>query len=70
MQCRFIEVARAAVWSLARIACLLSRRSDAEAAVGGPLWALMHGPALAVAVEMLNSCPLKVRSNCFLQPCT
>lgn len=59
---RFIEVARAAVWSLARIACLLPRRAPGKVDAGGPLWDLMHGPALAIAAEMLRSCPLKAGS--------
>lgn len=58
---RFIEVARAALWSLARIACLLPRpRAGEAAAAEDPLRDIMQGPALAVAAEMLRSCPLKV----------
>ena len=57
---RFIEVARAALWSLARIVCLLPRQSTVEEGAAQPLLDLMQGAALEVAAEMLGSCPLKV----------
>ena len=54
---RFIEVARAAVWSLAYIGCALRglpRSGLRECSL------LLREPGLRIAVEMLSSCPLKV----------
>ena len=57
MRCRFIEVARAALWSLAYIGAALSNgpRSGLR-----DISNLLRDPALRIAFDMLSSCPLKV----------
>jgi hypothetical protein len=69
---RFIEVARAAVWSLARIAAsvLHPSRPALRAGLAGPaapawvqllqMWPRMQAQALQMVVEMMSSCQLKV----------
>ena len=64
---RFIEVARAAVWSLAYIGCALRGRPRAglrECSI------LLRESGLRIAFEMLSSCPLKVTlAGCSIAEC-
>jgi hypothetical protein len=55
---RYIEVARAAMWSLARIA------SARWGSASGAVWPSMQAQALHLALEMIRSCPLRVRGPC------
>lgn len=68
--CRYIEVARSAVWSLGRLAsACLGASPTAAAAAASPeqqqllqqeAWRLLSGQVLHVVVTMLMSCHLQV----------
>ncbi len=68
--CRYIEVARSAVWSLGRLAsaCLGASPTAAAAAASAEqqqqlqqeAWRLLSGQVLHVVVTMLMSCHLQV----------
>ena len=63
--CRFIEVARAAVWSLGRIAgnvlhpCHRLSKEALWSVTAGQVWSIMQGQALSMIMDMMQSCQLK-----------
>lgn len=60
---RYIEVARAAVWSLGRMAgAALTPAAVIGMAVPQQAWSLLSGHVLQMVVQMLQSCHLQVRA--------